>query len=331
MIKPRVAIIGLGGTIAGSGTNRLDYVDYPASPEKLAVTDLLERIPEASDIAELSFAQPLNRSSTDIGPTDWPLITSEVENAFNAGADGVVLTHGTATLEETAYFLNLSVKNERPVVVTGAMRPPTSLGTDADVNLLDSIRLAAHPKAGRRGVMVLLNGEIHAARDVTKSDAHRLNTFQSPHAGALGYVDVDQRVEFRRQVTKTHTYLSEFTFTSEDILPRVDIALAYSGADGAAVHGAIGAGAQGIVSAGLASGNAPKAFQDALAAAKSSGLTVVEASAAATGRVVLDAARRAAGTIVADDLRPKKARILLACGLALTRNPHELQRMFLNY
>lgn len=330
MTKPLVKLFGLGGTIAGRGSDRMDYTNYPEGDDRLAVADLLQRIPEVQEVAEVSVTQPFNLSSRNIGPTEWLAITQAVNRTFEDEPEtaGVVLTHGTATLEETAFFLNLTVKSPKPVILTGAMRPPTSLGTDADANLLDAIRLAASPEAKDQGVLVLLNNEIQAARDVTKTDAHRLETFQSPHVGLLGYVDADQSVTFYRKITRRHTHKTEFDVNGCVQLPRVDIALAYAGADGRAIEALVRGGAQGIVSAGLGSGNAPDAFQDALLEARRAGVVIVEASGAASGRVTITHQRREAGVVVADNLRPKKARILLTCALTITHDVERIQTMF---
>jgi len=181
---PKVHILGTGGSISGIGPHRLDYTLYPESGKKLTIEQLLARIPEARELAELSGEDVLQVGSPSIGPAEWLQLLQRIETTPAA----IVITHGTATLEETAYFLHLTVKSGRPVVITGAMRPPTSVGTDADLNLLDAIRLAAAPEAAGRGVLTILNNEIQSARDVTKSNAFRVDTFGSRDFGVLGYV-----------------------------------------------------------------------------------------------------------------------------------------------
>src|SRR5216110_249838 len=166
-MRPRVHVLGTGGSIAVIGPHRLDYTLYPELGRKLTVEQMLERIPEARELAELTGEDVLQVGSPSIGPKEWLQLAERIHTLT---VDGVAITHGTATLEETAYFLHLTVKSQRPVVVTGAMRPPSALGTDADLNLLDAIRLAVHPDAAGRGVLTILNNEIHSARDVTKSD-----------------------------------------------------------------------------------------------------------------------------------------------------------------
>ena len=233
---PKVHVLGTGGSISGLGPHRLDYTLYPELGKKLSVAQMLQRIPEARELAELSGEDVLKVGSPSIGPKEWLQLVERVHAIFdNDGAKGIVITHGTATLEETAYFLHLALKSDRPVVVTGAMRPPSAVGTDADLNLLDAIRLAAAPEAAGRGVLTLLNNEIQSARDVTKSNAFRVDTFDSRDFGVLGYVDSDARVLFYRSVTRPHTVATEFDVRGRRDLPRVDIVYSYAGGDGVLV------------------------------------------------------------------------------------------------
>src|SRR5438874_3516884 len=236
-MRPRVHILGTGGSIAGIGPHRLDYTLYPELGKKLTVEQMLERIPEARELAELSGEDVLQVGSPSIGPTEWLQLAERIHVLF-AGPNppaGIVITHGTATLEETAYFLHLTAKSDRPVVVTGAMRPPSAIGTDADLNLLDAIRLAAATEAVGRGVLTILNNEIQSARDVTKSNAFRVDTFDSRDFGMLGYVDSDARVLFYRSVIRRHTAATAFDVRGRKDLPRVDIVYSYAGADGVLV------------------------------------------------------------------------------------------------
>jgi L-asparaginase len=242
-----------------------------------------------------------------------------------------VVTHGTATLEETAYFLHLTVKSERPVVVTGAMRPPSALGTDADLNLLDAIRLAASPQAAGRGVLTVLNNEIHSGRDVTKASAFRVETFSSRELGFLGYVDSDGQVLFYREVTRAHTTAAPFAVEGRQSLPRVDIVYAYAGADGVLVDAAREHGAEGLVLVGFGGGSHPAAFIEAGKRAVQAGIPVVLATRATAGRVILTPQKAAAGFIVCDDLLPQKARILLMLALGVARGRDAIQELFYRY
>ena len=330
---PRVHILGTGGSIAGIGPHRLDYTLYPELGKKLTVEQMLERIPEARELAELTGEDVLQVGSPSIGPVEWLKLAERIHTllaAPNAPA-GFVITHGTATLEETAYFLHLTVKSDRPVVVTGAMRPPSALGTDADLNLLDAIRLAAAPEAGGRGVLTILNNEIQSARDVTKSNAFRVDTFESRDFGMLGYVDSDARVLFHRSVTRPHTVATAFDVRGRKDLPRVDIVYAYAGADGLLVDALTARRPDGMVLVGLGGGSYPGAFLEAGKRAVQAGIPVVLATRSWNGRVVITPKKDAGGFLVCDDLMPQKARILLLLALTITRERSAIQKMFYEY
>jgi L-asparaginase len=326
--RPRVHVLGTGGSIAGIGPHRLDYTLYPELGKKLTVAQMLQRIPEAREIADVAGEDVLQVGSPSIGPKEWLQLAALIHEL---DVDGVVITHGTATLEETAYFLHLTVKSDRPVVVTGAMRPPTALGTDADLNLLDAIRLAAHPEAAGRGVLTILNNEIQSARDVTKSNAFRVDTFDSRDFGVLGYVDSDARVLFHRAVTRPHTTATPFDVRGKKDLPRVDIVHSYAGGDGVLVDALIAHRPEGMVLVGFGGGSYPAAFFDAGKRAVQAGIPVVLATRSWNGRVVSTPRMDAGGFIVCDDLMPQKARILLMLVLTITRERAAIQEMFYKY
>jgi len=325
---PKVHVLGTGGSISGIGPHRLDYTLYPEVGKKLSIEQMLARIPEARELAELSGEDVLQVGSPSIGPAEWLQILQRIETT---SAAGIVITHGTATLEETAYFLHLTVKSERPIVITGAMRPPTSVGTDADLNLLDAIRLAASPEAAGRGVLTVLNNEIQSARDVSKSNAFRVNTFDSRDFGLLGYVDADARVLFYRSVTRAHTTATPFDVRGRKDLPRVDIVYAYAGADELLVDALAGHRPAGMVLVGFGGGSYPAAFLNAGKRAVQAGIPVVLATRSWNGRVVTTPNKEAAGFIVSDDLMPQKARILLMLALTVTRERSAIQEMFYEY
>ena len=331
--RPKIYVIGTGGTISFMGDDRMDYINYSYGNSHLTIEEMLARVPEINEIAEIEAYQLINVGSTDVGPEHWVQLSSHVNKILQSDTDvaGIAITHGTATLEETAYFLNLTVKSQLPVVITGAMRPPSALGTDADVNLADSIRVAASPDAIGKGVLTVLNNEIQSARDVTKTNSYRLETFRSNELGFLGYADSDGEVVFYRSPTKSHTLNSEFTLGENDELPRVDIAYAYAGVDGWAINAAVAAGIKGIIAAGLGSGGSPKGYMDALKAARESGVKVVIATHTGNGRVMNTRRFQEDGYIVADNLSPKKARILLMLGLFTTEVSSEIQRMMSSY
>ncbi|HLY66185.1 MAG TPA: asparaginase, partial [Chloroflexota bacterium] len=246
-------------------------------------------------------------------------------------ADGAVVAHGTNTLEETAYFLNLTLKSDKPVVVTGAMRPSTGLSADGELNLLNAVRIAADPSSRGRGVLVVMNDTIHGARDVTKTNTFRVHTFQSRGTGPLGYSDSDGRVVWYGQTVRRHTLASEFDVSVLADLPRVDVVVTYAGADGALIDAAVAAGAQGIVSAGSGAGRPTPAEDQALDRARAAGVIVVQASRTGSGRVARSPRLRARDIVTADDLVPWKARILLALALTRTSDVQDVQRMFEEY
>ena len=229
----KVRVVATGGTIAGIGPDRLDYTLYPELGEHLTIEQSLARIPELAEIAPVQGEDLISVGSTAIGPQDWLRLAQRI-NVLLTEDDtlGVVVTHGTATLEETAYFLHLTVKSsDKPVVITGAMRPPTSLGTDADLNLLDAVHIAACPEAAGKGVLTVLNNEIQCARDVVKTNTLRVETFKPNELGFLGYADSDGEVVFYRAPLRKHTADTIFDVAGYDVLPRVDIVYSYAGAD----------------------------------------------------------------------------------------------------
>ena len=331
--KPRVYVVGTGGSISFVGDYRTDYVNYSYGNKHLTIQEMLDRVPETNEFAEVVAEQLINVGSTDVSPQHWLQLARRINQIFreDSNAAGVAITHGTATLEETAYFLNLTVKSSKPVVLTGAMRPPTGLGTDADVNLIDCVRVAGCADSAGRGVLTVLNNEIQAARDVTKTNSYRLETFRSNELGFLGYADSDQEVVFYRTPTKAHTAATEFDVDTLEELPRVDIAYAYAGADDLVINALAGAGVPGIVAAGLGSGGSSPQYMLGLRAAKKQGVKVVVATQVGSGRVMRTRRFQEEGYIVADNLAPKKARILLMLALTVTDDPVEIQRIMFTY
>ena len=331
--RPKVWIVATGGSIAGIGPDRLDYILYPELGKKLTIEDSLARVPEVHDIAQVQSEDLISTGSTGIGPREWVQMAQRINNILQEDAEtaGVVVTHGTATLEETAYFLHLTVKSSKPVVVTGAMRPPTALSTDADLNLLDAVRVATSPDAAGKGVLTVLNNEIQSAREVTKANTFRVETFRPNELGFLGYSDSDGEVVFYRAPTRKHTSATPFDVAGTKELPRVDIVYAYAGADGLLVDAVRGHGSDGLVMAGFGGGTYPPAMLQAGAQAVKDGIPVVLASRATAGRVVMTPQKEELGFIVSDNLLPQKARILLMLALSITSDRQELQRIFREY
>lgn len=330
--RPRIGLIGTGGTITSIGRHALDLQDYPVTGKRLHPDEMLALFPDAAaqaDVVPLPFkAVP----SPEIGPADWLSLVRLLDEAVRGDTSfaGFVILHGTSTLEETAYALNLLAKVDRPVVLVGAQRPASGLSSDAGMNLTNAIRVASDPASVGMGVLVVLNDEIQAAREVTKTSTYRLQTFRTPDFGVLGHADADAIRYYRRPVRR-HTVDTEFDVGAIPTLPRVDIVTSYAGADGTAVNAFVAAGAQGLVTASFAPGyNAPLEF-DALVAAAAGGIPVVQSTRAGSGRLVVLKPGRDAGFISADNLTPQKARILLACALTVTTDAEEIARMFATY
>ena len=330
--KPTIRVIGTGGSIAGIGPDRMDYIRYGELNALLTIQQSLDRVPEVHDIANVRSEDLISVGSNLIGPTEWLLLSRRVNEVFREETDvaGVVVTHGTATLEETAYFLHLTVKSTKPVVVTGAMRPPTAVSTDADLNLLDAVRIAGWPDASSKGVLTVLNNEIQCARDVTKTNTYRVETFESPQLGLLGYADADGQVVFYRLPIRKHTTDTPFDVTDLPSLPRVDIVQTYAGADGMLVEAVRNNRSNGLVLAGSGGGSCTPSQIAAAADAVREGMPVVLASRSA-GRVIMTPQKQEQGFIVSDNLSPQKARILLMLGLTITSDREQLQQMFLDY
>ena len=328
--KTRVALIGTGGTISSIGRDSLDLWEYMDTGLKAEPDELLVRFPEAAETAEIVPVRFRAMSSAAVGPTDWLALGAAVHDAVarETPLDGVVITHGTATLEETAYFLNLTLKVDTTVVLVGSQRPATGLSSDAGLNLLNAVRVAGAREARGLGVLVLLNDEIQAAREVTKSSTLRLETFRSPDVGMLGYADPDGRVAIYRKPVRRHAPDTEFDVRGRIDLPRVDIATSYAGADGAAIQAFVAAGARAIVSASLAPGVTTPGETDALVEARRRGVLIVISSRAGSGRVLPRKTLREGGFVVADNLNPQKARVLAMLALTRTDDAAEVQRMF---
>jgi len=327
---PRVAVIGTGGTISSVGRDSLDLVDYTLTGRKYEADELIDRFPEVRQVAEVTPIRFRAISSTDIGIADWLELLRAIHDAAarDENFDGIVVTHGTATLEETAYFLNLTVKTDIPVVLVGAQRPSSAFGTDAGMNLLNAIRVAGSSAARGLGVLVLLNDEIQAARDVTKTSTQRLHTFRSPDFGILGHADGDGEIAIYRRPTRRHAPDTEFDVSGLETLPRVDILFSHVGSDGVAVDAFTAAGARGIVAAGFAPGSCTKAEIAALNCARKAGVAVVQSTRAGSGRVATINTQRIEGAVSGDNLPPQKARVLLMLALTVSDEPVELARMF---
>ena len=331
-MKPKVAFIGTGGTISSIGRHSLDIMDYVSNDVRLHAAEIVARFPELAEVAEVIPVRFRNVPSFDIYFPEWRELVQLCDKLVAEIPDlaGIVVGHGTASLEETAWALNLTLKVSVPVVVVGAQRPPSALASDAGMNLLNAVRTAAAPESRGRGVLVLLNDEIQAARDVTKTSTYRMQTFRSPDFGVLGHADADRIAYYRRSERRTAPE-TEFDIRTLAALPRVDITYAYTGSDGTAVRAFLVAGAKGIVSAGFAPGFPGTADSAALDEAIASGVVVVQSTRAGSGRTFRGERFRRSGILIADNLNPQKARILLALALTVTTEPAEIERIFATY
>src|SRR6516162_3078461 len=328
---PRIAVIGTGGTISSLGASSLDVLDYPDFGQKLSCEALLDRFPETRLVADPAVTTFRQVGSTEIGPSEWVELRALIHRIArdDPAVAGFVIPHGTATLEETAFFLNLTLAVAQPVVLVGAQRPASALGTDAGINLVNALRVAGSSEARGKGVLVVLNDEIHAARDVVKTSTYRLQTFRSVDFGALGHVDGDG-VHFYRAPARRHMPDSPFAASDLGALPRVDIIYSYAGADGALVDAAVATGARGLVSAGFAPGSPTPEQRSAFERAAKSGIVVVQCSRA-TGRVAPRRRLRESGIVAGLDFSPQKARILLMLALSTTSDMTEIQPLFQTY
>ncbi len=332
MSLPKVAFIGTGGTIASLGRGPLDIQDYGVAGNVMHADEILAHWPQTALVADVIPVRYRNIPSTAIGYDDWRALAALCGQVVADHPDvaGIVIGHGTATLEETAWFLNLTLKVSVPVVVVGAQRPSSALSSDAGMNLVNAIRVAASPEARGMGVLVLLNDEIQAAREVTKTATLRMQTFRSPDFGVLGHADGDAIAFYRRPLRRCAPD-TVFDVAGLDTPPRVDIAYAYAGCDGAAVRAFVAAGAKGIISAGFAPGGTSPAETAALKDAAGQGVIVVQSTRAGSGRVFRGTRHRENGFLVADNLNPQKARILLSLALTRTSDPDAIAEMFALY
>ncbi len=332
MPSPRVAVIGTGGTISSVGKHSLDLVAYVENNKIYEVDELLNAFPETLEQGDVVPVRLRAMPSTAIGPAEWLEINTKIHDLVeeDPSLDGIVVTHGTATLEETAYFLNLASKVEIPIVLVGAQRPASGMGTDSGINLVNAIRTAGHPDSRGRGVLGVLNDEIHFSRDMTKTSTLRQQTFKSPDFGLLGHADWD-KIAYYRMPERRRAPNTEFDVRGLTELPRVDISMTYAGTHGTAIDAYVAAGAKGIVVGAMAPGYVAPIEFEKLAAAAEKGVTIVHSTRAGSGRVADVASRRVPGTVLADNLPPQKARVLLTVALTKTDDPAELQRIFDEY
>lgn len=331
--RPRVALIITGGTIDSVGKNRLDLAWYIEAGKRLGDGELLQQLPELKTIADVQEVPFRRLPSHALVDKDWLDLVRTVHSIFDQNqADGIVITHGTNTIEETAYFLNLTLKTDKPVVVVGAMRPSSAISADGYLNVVNAIKVAAAPSSRGRGCLLVMNDTIFNGRDVTKNATYRVEAFQSRDLGPLGYADGDGKIVYYHTPVKKHTVDTEFDVRPIASLPRVDIVISYVGADGKMIQAAAAAGAKGIVSAGTGAGRPTPAEDEAFDRMyKETGMIMCLCSRVASGRVVRSPGLTKRGFVAGDNLPPWKARLLLSLALTKTTNADEIQRMFDTY
>lgn len=327
---PRVIILATGGTIAGAGASS-DRAGYTAG--KIPIDQLVGTIPTVKKIANITGEQVASVGSQDMTIDIWKKLAVRANEIFAKNeADAIVVTHGTDTQEETGYFLDLVVASEKPVVLTGSMRPATAISADGPKNLYDAITVAVNPNSVGRGVLISFNEGIYDAREVMKLSTTKVNAFGSPNTGPIGQV-YDGKVEYYMKSMREVNVKTPFKITADTKLPRVDIVYMYADASSDVIDLLVAKKVDGIVIAGVGNGNFNKAYMDAVKRAVAAGVVVCRASRTPSGRVVLEDEINddELGTIVSDDLTPQKARIMLMLGLTLTKDKKQLQKYFFKY
>jgi L-asparaginase len=331
---PLVYVLSTGGTIAGKGASSTNLSEYAGST--LLGSEVVAAVPEVKQYARIEVEQVVNVGSPNMTPEVWRTLALRINALFaeNASIAGIVITHGTSTLEETAYFLHLTVAHDRPVVIVGSQRPATAISADGPLNLINAVRTAAAPDARGKGVLVVMNDEINGARDVTKSNTYRVETFRSGELGFLGYVD-DDKVSFYKASTKRHTSNSEFRVTPQTKFPRVEIVASYPQSSMLPIRALVSDGVDGIIfaSPGAGSLSAPElaTVKEIMSSQAPTKPILMRSSRTGNGRVTNRLAMDKLGLIPTDNLIAQKARILLMLALTRTHDPKEIARIFSEY
>jgi L-asparaginase len=327
---PNIVILATGGTIAGAGASATGSA-YTSGQVKIEA--MIDAVPNIRKLANLRGEQVANVGSQDMSVKVWLDVANRINELLKSNdVDGIVITHGTDTQEETAYFLNLVVKSDKPVVLTGSMRPSTALSADGPLNMYNAVALAANKDAKGYGVMVVMNDDIHAAKDVKKMISTPVHTFQSPQEGLIGTV-IFGEVLFFHKPSGRHTTNSEFSVDGIKTLPRVDIIYGCADMSTDLIDIMVKAGAKGIVIAGVGDGNMNAGTLEAMKKATKSGIPVVRATRVPIGAVLIkgEVVDTDYGSVSSDELNPQKARILLMLALSKNRSRDDLQRLFIEY
>jgi L-asparaginase len=329
---PKIKVLATGGTIAGAQATQAD-AGYRSGA--FSVNDLIKAVPQLKNIAEMSGEQVANIGSQTMNHEVWLKLARRVNEVLQSDdTDGVVITHGTDTMEETAYFLSLVVKSDKPVVLVGSMRPATAISADGPINLYNAVALAGNPEAKGRGPLVVLNDTIHYGREAQKMHTTRMDTFASPNRGIAGMMNTGKSF-FYSANTVRHTTKSIFSVDDLTVanLPRVDVVYSYANLGGDMIDALVEKGGKGIVLAGVGDGNSTDAALAALERAAKKGVAVVRCSRTGSGIVDrnVEINDDKLGFIAGMELNPQKARILLMLALGKTSDIKQLQQFFYEY
>jgi len=328
--KPNIVILATGGTIAGSAETQTQ-AGYESG--QVGVDVLIEAVPQIKELASVTGEQVSNVGSQDMSDAIWLKLAARInELAKSSKVDGIVITHGTDTIEETGYFLNLVVKTEKPVVMTAAMRPSTALSADGPLNIFNAVAVAADPDAKGRGVLIAVNDDIHGARSITKTSTTDVQTFVSPESGLIGTSLYGVNRYFRYPF-RIHSSKSEFSINGVDALPRVDVVYITADVSPDLIDGAVAGGARGIVTAGVGNGNMTGPAIEAVKRAVRKGVVVVRSTRVSSGVVGrnVEINDDELGTVASGDLNPAKARVLLKLALIKTAEAGKIQDYFNRY
>jgi L-asparaginase len=328
--KPNIVILATGGTIAGAAATGTQS-GYTSGA--VTIDAMVKAVPGIEKLANIKGEQISNVGSQDMSFDIMLKLAKRINELLpTSGVDGIVVTHGTDTMEETAYFLNLTVKSDKPVVMVGSMRPSTAVSADGPLNLYNAVAVAADPNARGRGVLVVMNDQIHGAHSLTKTSTTAVQTFMSPLRGLVGVTAYGKNDWYNTPPWK-HTTKSEFDVSNVTQLPRVDVVFADADMRPDLIDASVNAGAKGIVIAGVGNGNMNKPSLDEAAKAAKKGVVVVRSSRVATGTVDrnVEVKDDELGFVASDELNPQKARILLSLALLKPRQPAEIQELFRTY
>lgn len=331
-LLPKVVLMSYGGTIASRGTPRLNITNYGGSGNRVEPQDWVDDLPELHRIANIVIDdQRAPEGAPSASYADQVRVARRLnELVQDPTVHGIVVTHGTNSMAETAYYLNLVVRTDKPIVLVGSQRPWTALSGDGPRNLYDAVRVAASPDAGGKGVLHVMNQFINTARDVNKSIAYRVQTFVGVDVGAIGFADPD-RIVFYHEPTRLHTHQSRFAGRDYPTLPEVGIAYAYRDAPAYPIDAMIAHGVKGIVVDGTGAGSPTAEQSEAIKRAQAQGIVVVATARTHGGRVQDTPRRRENRIVPGDNLLPEKARILLQLALTQTTDVDEIQEIFNEY